>query len=189
MVRRPLLSLIPAVAFALGLTMALAGFRPVAASDASFSKVWSAEGQVRVQWVLRAEDLIACQTAAPEMRRAWRDYGERLRITTYLVGRDTALARSFLRHERLASVELVAISDQEFTRSFAQRFTAIRPGPLVVLTPPGGPAVAYEADVRRDTGRLAMDGMMRRLNMLFQAPGSRLGAVPAATSGIAAGGE
>lgn len=40
---------------------------------------------VSIQWVLRTEDLISCETAAPAMRRAARHYRERLRIITYLI--------------------------------------------------------------------------------------------------------
>jgi hypothetical protein len=128
---------------------------------------------VSIQWVLRAEDLIGCETAAPAMRRAAREYRERVRITTYLIGRDTSLARSFLRRERLGNVALVSISDREFARDFAHRFPNAMSAPLVVITTPGLPAVAYEADVRLESGRLSINDMSRRLATLLQAPSAQ----------------
>ena len=175
MVRRPLFSLIAPAALALSLTALLTGFRGAAAGE-RLSRSWldREEGFVRVHWVLKTEDMVACQTAAPDMRRALHQYHGRIRITTYLVGQDTILARSFLRKERLASVELVGISNQEFTREFAQRFPSAAT-PLVVVTGPNSAAVAFAADVRRDAGRQGMAGMMNRLSSLLQSREQRFG--------------
>jgi hypothetical protein len=193
MVRRSLLPLISAAALALPPTL-LGGFRPVAEGERAPVAISaiprSAEElpMVSIQWVLRVEDLIACETAAPAMRRAFHQYGERLRITTYLIGRDTALARSFLRRERLGSAQLVSISDREFARDFTQRFPTAMSAPLVVLSTNGSPAVAFKADVRIEAGRLSINEMSRRLNALMQAPETRLGARAPVTS-LTVGGE
>jgi hypothetical protein len=173
MVRRPLLALIASSALLVPSTL-LGGVHRVIATDGSqhvgapSPEIGAGAPEVLIEWVLRPEDFFACETAAPDLRRARREYGARVRIATYLVGADTALARSFLRKERLGAVELTAISTADFARNYAHRFPQPVTTPLAVLVSRGSADVAFNADVRLAAGRRGVVELGRRLDALLQ---------------------
>lgn len=106
---------------ALALSTALLGAFTSASGTASARVAEAASVEVQVEWVLRLGDLIACQTAAPDLRRIQHQYSGRVRVVAYPVASDTALVRSFLRRERLVHVDLQPLTEREFQRDFAHR--------------------------------------------------------------------
>jgi len=149
MVRRKLVSLIGGAAFALPVAL-LGGFR-AAPIEAAGAPIHAAEpaptADVLVEWVVRTRDLMACQTATPDLRRLQHEHSSRINLVVYAVDSDTALVRSFLRRERLARLELHPITERELQARFAQRLgQPVQTPSLVVGT--GGAQFAFAANVR-----------------------------------------
>lgn len=81
---------------------------PLAVGDPA-PPAWSAEAAERPQallvvWALRSADVVACATAAREIRHVQRAYAGRVRAMAVTSGRDSALVGSFFRAERLGSL-------------------------------------------------------------------------------------
>jgi hypothetical protein len=71
-----------------------------------------------VGWIVRPEQLVTCETAALQLRRVRRLSGSRVRVSVVTTQRDSMLVRQFLRRERLAGVDLVALPEPAFRGSF-----------------------------------------------------------------------
>jgi hypothetical protein len=123
--------------------------------------------EVLVEWVIRFRDLVACETATPELRRTQHQYRGRIRMVAYAVDADTSLVRSFLRRERLSSVELVRITEGEFRRDFAQRLGPSGRTPTLLVMAHGRSVGAYDAAVRTDAGRRGVSDFGARLAALL----------------------
>src|SRR5688500_2548008 len=108
MVRRKVVPLIAGVALALPVTL-LSAIRPAptlayAVPGSPVAATRASTPEILVEWVIRIDDLVACRTAAPDMRRMQHQYPSRVRFVAYAVGTDAELVRSFLRRERLGHV-------------------------------------------------------------------------------------
>jgi len=172
MVTRAFLPVTAGAALVLPLVL-LGGFRPAPAealSGASFGARDKEAAEVVVEWVIRSYDLVACQTVTPDLRRARHQHGDRLRIVTYAVETDTALVRSFLRRERLARVETVAISESVFQRDFAHRFPQPLRTPSLIVVSRTGRTEAFDAGVRLASGRRAVEEFRSYISGLLDTP-------------------
>ena len=119
-----------------------------------------------IQWVIRASDIAACESAAPAMRTILYQYRGQVHIDAVYVGEDTTLVRSFLHAERLGRVNVRTISEREFARDFAHRFSPART-PLAVLVVQGVPDKAFFADVRAAAGRRDVEALTSTLAALL----------------------
>lgn len=126
------------------------------------------QAEVGLQWIIRARDVLSCETPAPEFRRLRHSYRDRLAITAYVVASDTALVRSFLRNERLGLVNVVSITERDFHRRFPSSPRQPVATPMVVLTRSGAPPSVYFADVRTVAGRTNIEGLGNQLAAYFR---------------------
>ena len=167
MVLRTSRSLICAIAALLGaVSPALAQARGPGARFAP-AVYRPAERTVAIAWVIRPADVVACETPAPELRRYQHEYGESLELTVYIVGGDTAMARSFLRSERLAGARLEQISESQFRRDFPNAQPDAAAPPVLVLSSTGTDRITLFADVRQARGRSDVDRLGSELDALL----------------------
>jgi hypothetical protein len=191
MVRRKLIPVIVAGALVLPVTL-LGGFRAApppahaAPQSASLDGVApTGEAEVLVQWIIRTEDLLACRTVTPDLRRMQHQHGDRLRVVAYPVASDTALVRSFLRRERLGRVEVQPITMREFQREFAHRLEQPARLPSLIVLTRGSQVASFDAGLRAAPSR-------RGVNEFASYLGDILDGISVANNGnvqIAAGGE
>lgn len=132
---------------------------------------------VLVEWVIRTGDLVACETATPELRRVRHQYGDRVRLVAYAVDTDLGLVQSFLRRERLARVDVQPRTERAFQADHARRFGAAATAPTLLVVSRGGEAQAFDASVRTARGRRGMadfaaylDGILTRGTLAEAAP-------------------
>jgi hypothetical protein len=169
MVRRKLVSLIGGAAFALPVAL-LGGFRAAPLEALGTPTVRVAEqaltGDVRVEWVVRTRDLLACQTATPDLRRLQHDHSARMELIVYAVDSDTALVRSFLRRERLARLQLNSITERQFQHRFAQRLGQPAQTPSLFVRA-GDAQLAFAAGMRGEPGARGVADFMSYLGTLL----------------------
>lgn len=125
---------------------------PTSTLDAS-SYAAAQRPAVALNWVIRAEDVVACATAAAELRRVRHDYRDQVRIVVYGVASDTTLLRDFLKSEFLGGTDLHALTEREFQERFAREPSHTIATPLLVLTDGNGQNQLFNADVRLAAGR------------------------------------
>lgn len=82
---------------------------------------WSDDGTGRpvVAWVMKGDDYLGCATAAGDLRKLQRRYGDRVRVALLYVGDDPGLVAGVMRRERL-SAELHALSASEFRKTYGE---------------------------------------------------------------------
>ncbi|HET7234323.1 MAG TPA: hypothetical protein VFJ16_30195 [Longimicrobium sp.] len=133
------------------------------------------ERTVSALWVIRTADIVACETAAAELRRQLSQHGGSLQLTVLYLGGDTAVVHSFLRRERLASARVERGTERGLRRELADRAANLRTSPpLLVLSAAGVPQRVLFADVRTPEGRRDVDRLSTELNvMLSRTPMSR----------------
>lgn len=188
MVHRKIIPLI--AGSALLLPALLGGFRtahgrPPAADPSGVEAAAPARNDaemVLVEWVIRTEDLVACETATPELRRVRHQYGDRVRLVAYAVDTDVRLVQSFLRRERLGRVDLQPRTERAFQADHARRFGSAASAPALLVVSRGAEAQAFDATVRTARGRRGMadfatylDGVLARATLAEAAPAPSTG--------------
>jgi hypothetical protein len=80
---------------------------------------WTAGAQdVVVGWAVRPEQLVACETAAHQLR-AWRArFGSAVALSVVTVESEPGLVRTFLRAQRLSGVPVRVLPEREFRGAF-----------------------------------------------------------------------
>lgn len=71
-----------------------------------------------LRWTFRADDLLACHTAAADLRRAKREFGDGVRIEAIAIDVEPELMQSFLRLERLTGVAVRHMSEREYRTAY-----------------------------------------------------------------------
>lgn len=169
MVRRKVVSLIGGAAFALPVAL-LGGFRAAPAEALGTPTIQVSApaftADVRVEWVVRTRDLLACQTATPDLRRLQREHSSRMELVVYAVDSDTALVRSFLRRERLARLQLNSITERQFQHHFAQRLGQPAQTPSLLVRA-GDAQLAFAAGVRGEQGARGVADFMSYLGSVL----------------------
>lgn len=74
---------------------------------------------VTVLWVVRAQDCLSCQTAAPTMRHLQRRFANNVEIVVVAVSDEEELVNSFLRAERL-DVPVVHVDRRQYANLFGR---------------------------------------------------------------------
>src|SRR5688572_8614 len=117
-IRRPPLSRLSLV---LGLLSATAAFSPLPKPMALAHERPSVSQQdpFTLRWVFREADLLSCRTAAAELRRARREFGQQVQLAAVAVEVDRPLVESFIRKERLFNVNVTYINENEYRRVHA----------------------------------------------------------------------
>ena len=180
MVRRTFIPLIAGAALVLPVTL-LGAFRaaPARAFPVEFVDTVGENGaptgteEVLVEWVIRSEDLVACETATPELRRTQFQYRGRIRMIAYAVDADTALVRSFLRRERLALIDLQRITERDFQRNFAHRLGPPARTPSLLVMAHGTNFGAFDAAVRTAGGRRGVSDFGAQLDAILSPASAR----------------
>jgi hypothetical protein len=175
MVGRPFIAALAlAAATAVAPVSLLAGFafagQPAPASVTVSSMAVPEQHGVVLKWVIRSEDVVACETAAADLRRFKHAYKDRLHIVVYGVATDTALVRSFLRDEMIGGVDLRRLSEREF-QQFARQFGRPMATPLIVLTDASGRDQAFDADMRLASGRREVATIGLAINTILRSVG------------------
>lgn len=82
---------------------------------------WTDDGSGRpvVIWVMKGEDYLGCATAAGDLRRLQRRYGDRIRMSLLYVGDNPDRVAGFIRRERI-DAEIGTFSPREFRRAFGR---------------------------------------------------------------------
>lgn len=82
---------------------------------------WADDGSGRplVAWIMRGEDYLGCQTAAGDLRRLQRRYGDRLRLSLVYVGENPEWVAGFVRRERIAA-HIDYLSRAEFGKIYGR---------------------------------------------------------------------
>jgi len=122
--------------------------------------------QVLVEWVIRTDDLVACRTAAPDLRRMRHEYQGQLRLVAYAVEADPSLVRSFLRRELLGRTEVQPITEREFQVAFGRQLGPRARTPALLVSR-GGTRVAFEAGIRNAPGRRGVDEFSAYVDLLM----------------------
>lgn len=177
MVRRALVPLIAGAALVLPVALpgGLRSGPPAAhAVTAGTAAATASTAEVLVQWVIRTEDLLACRSVTPELRRMQHQHAGRVRVVAYPVSSDTALVRSFLRRERLGLLEVQSISEREFRREFAHHLDRPAQLPALIVRSPGARVAAFDAGVRAAREGRGVSGFAAHLRDLLDDSSPRL---------------
>jgi hypothetical protein len=123
--------------------------------------------EVLVEWIIRIDDLVACRTAAPDLRRMRHEYQARLRLVTYAVETDPALVRSFLRRELLGRAEVQPMTERQFQVAFGRELGSRARTPALLVSTGGGTRVVFDAGVRSAPGRRGVDDFSAHVETLM----------------------
>lgn len=130
---------------------------PLQAGDpapAAWSQAGATRSELTVVWAFRSGDVVACATAAKDIRHVRRAHAGRVSVMALTSGRDSALIGSFLRAERLGGLPRRHVTMRAFARE-----TGGENVPAMYVVRDGKVAARIQADRRtllagRDADRL-----------------------------------